>query len=560
MLVSNSLVALERCISASQGRIEPLLFTEEYLFFRERYPLSEEESALLLVTDMALRKWAGPAWRIADSRRSRMAAILSNAAAQFTESELSGQWPATSLPTKGKKPNKPKPKPKGTEEATPVVAPGDSCYPVVTQIPEANLFYMNPKQRLSGRYGTLGFLTPIVELAPQAALSEEVRAYGIFRDRYMGIWRGVFDPIAISFSVSEKKISADVTIFPLVATTDYEEMSELTRNNQLPDKVPFPEESMAILGLSLDPESKTVRELNSLLGVMIPSAGRTGISWLGKWFRVYAGDDPFWAELADVPDEKSVERFFEQQLYRLPVVIEVALASPMGMATFLTSVRAFAESTAPGLLKWESATHNEHPYVIIRTTERDMAGVALDKLALYYSTANNVFIASLNETLLKKAIDRHLGKTAAAATSQEDMNGLHFLGASMGLAVHYRFLELLNALTKREISRIERETAFLALPILNQWRKLFPNQDPIDLHRRLFGITLLAPGYGQYVWNEEYQTYESTVHGFPGKVKEGPGALRPPLESLSTANCGLTFENQGLRARCEMTRQAGARK
>lgn len=552
VLVSNSLVALERCLAASAGNIEPLLFTEEYLFFRERYPAGDEETGLLLVTDMALRKWAGPVWRIADSRRVRMAAVLANANAQFAESQLSGQWPATALPAKGRKPAR-APKPAATAEPAP--APESTCYPVVTNIPEANLFWLSPTGMHSPRYGTMGFLTPIVELAPQAALQAEIEAYNIFRDRYMGIWRGVFDPVAISFTVQGNRLAADFSIFPLVATTDYAEMSELTRNNQLPEKVSFPEESMAILGLSLDPESKTVKELNSLLGVMIPNVGRTGINWLGKWVRIYAGDDPFWADLAEVPNERAVDSFFEKNLYRLPVVLEVALASPMGMATFLTSVRAFAESTAPGLIKWETGTHNDHPYVVVRTTEKDMAGLELDKLGLYYSTVNNVFILTLNEALLKKAIDRHLGKTTSVAASQEDMNGLHFLGASMGLAVHYRFLELANALTRREVSRVEREAAFRALPILNQWKALFPNQDPVDLHRRLFGVTLLAPAYGQYVWNEQYQTFESTVHGFPGQTKEGPGALRPPLESLSTANCGLTFENGGLRARCEVTRQ-----
>lgn len=557
ILVTNSLVALERCLAASSGRIEPLLFTEEYLFFRERYPAGEEETGLLLVTDMALRKWAGPAWRIADSRRVRIAAVLANANAQFAEAQLSGEWPATTLPTKGRKPTRPS---RPVPPAQPAASPDSLCYPVVTNIPEANLFWLSPSGQNSSRYGSLGFLTPIVELAPQSALNAEIEAYNVFRDRYMGIWRGVFDPVAISFQVQENRLAADFSIFPLVATTDYAEVSELTRNSQLPDRVPFPEESMAILGLSLDPESKTVKELNSFLGVMIPSVGRTGINWLGKWVRIYAGDDPFWADLAEVKNERAVDSFFEKNLYRLPVVLEVALASPMGMATFLTSVRAFAESTAPGLIKWETGTHNDHPYVVVRTTERDVAGVALDKLGLYYSTVNNVFILTLNEALLKKAIDRHLGRTTAVASSQEDMNGLHFLGGSMGLALHYRFLELVNALTRREVSRLEREAAFRALPILNEWKTLFPNQDPVDLHRRLFGVTLLAPAYGQYVWNEQYRTFESTVHGFPGGSKEGPGALRPPLESLSTANCGLTFENGGLRARCDVARQPAAKR
>ena len=46
---------------------------------------------------------------------------------------------------------------------------------------------------------------------------------------------------------------------------------------------------------------------------------------------------------------------------------------------------------------------------------------------------------------------------------------------------------------------------------------------------------------------------ESTVFGHPGQPKTGPATL-PGLSRFKAANFGLTFEDQGLRARMELLR------
>ena len=65
------------------------------------------------------------------------------------------------------------------------------------------------------------------------------------------------------------------------------------------------------------------------------------------------------------------------------------------------------------------------------------------------------------------------------------------------------------------------------LPILNEWKRLFPNEDPVKVHERLWHVTLICPGGGKYVWNDQWHTMESTVYGHPGQPKTGPKA--PPL-------------------------------
>jgi hypothetical protein len=48
---------------------------------------------------------------------------------------------------------------------------------------------------------------------------------------------------------------------------------------------------------------------------------------------------------------------------------------------------------------------------------------------------------------------------------------------------------------------------------------------------------------------------ESTVYGHPGQPKSGP-KVSAMLGQFEKANLGVTFEDQGLRGRIELTREA----
>lgn len=96
--------------------------------------------------------------------------------------------------------------------------------------------------------------------------------------------------------------------------------------------------------------------------------------------------------------------------------------------------------------------------------------------------------------------------------------------------------------------------AWSNLPILNEWRHMFPDQNPAELHERLWGVKLVCPGGGKYVWNESRQTIESTVYGSPDDPKLG-SAGPSQLTDFTRGRYGLTFEENGLRARAEMLRK-----
>jgi hypothetical protein len=54
---------------------------------------------------------------------------------------------------------------------------------------------------------------------------------------------------------------------------------------------------------------------------------------------------------------------------------------------------------------------------------------------------------------------------------------------------------------------------------------------------------------------EKYETMASSVYGHPGAPKDGP-ATAPVLENLLSGDFGLTFEEEGLRARAVPERKA----
>ena len=89
-----------------------------------------------------------------------------------------------------------------------------------------------------------------------------------------------------------------------------------------------------------------------------------------------------------------------------------------------------------------------------------------------------------------------------------------------------------------------QSSAWSNLPILNEWKRLYPDCDPVELHERVWNIRLICPGGGRYVWNDKYQTMESTVYGHPGEPKKGPLAA-VALQQFSSGDFGLAFENQG---------------
>ncbi len=547
IVVTNSLFQLKRVVETAAGRSESLVALPEYRFFRDRYRRGSEESGFLIVSDKTIRRWCGPKWRIASSRRMRAAAILSEYQAEFMDDlvhktvephNIHSLWPLADL---------------GTLRAT-------------------------PEGIASSTYGTLGFQTPIAELEFTKVTQAEADAYKRWRDGYQRNWSQFFDPIAVQLSIRKDRLTADVTVMPLIVASDYSAFMDIVSGVELKPAAGDPHAgAIASLALAINTKSKWFQWANNWVE---GPAKVSMMSWMGHAVSIYADDDPFWAELSaaakkkaapapasgsDQPPEDPVEKFFEANVQRLPVAIAAEVKDSLKLTLFLSGLRAFIEQTAPGLVTWTSQEYHGQHYVKIAPTPNGRKSLPVpETFAIYYAATPRLLTFTLNEDLLKRALDReppaetkagqpaHAQPSPAGKTRPPEPRP--WLGKSVALQINRRAIELLEqAFGPREYQSLMQARAWSNLPILNEWRRRYPDRDPVAVEEQVWHTALLCPGGGKYVWNADYQTMESTVYGHPGQPKLGPD-VPAPLENVQWIDFGLTFENRGLRAKAQVNR------
>ncbi len=523
--VSNSTHQLARLAEVKQGEAKSIAALPEYKFFRIRYPLgAADETALLFISDPTIRRWCGPRWRIGDSRRTRARAVMADVQAAQLDPLVNG-----------------------------AVRPG----PVHTAFPTpGDELAIGPSGVVSSTYGTLEFMTPIAEIPLEEVAKAEAESYRRWRDGYQRNWSWAFDPIALKIGLDEKRLSADLSVMPLIMRTEYADFMSIALGGKFEPTDGDRHDALVQLIMAIDHDSRMFRQGNNFASMM---GKAVSLGWIGRWVNVYADDDPFWRELAEVEPDK-VGEFMETNAGRIPVAVRFDVSNPLKLAAFLTSARAFIEQTSPGLTQWESLKYREQPYVRVTPNKnaRDFHD-EYDNVNVYYTAIDNALTITLSEKVLRGAIDRSLdrrktdaGENAHAAAPRP------WLGSNVALRVDDKVLDVVNALARRKYQRAMQIQCWENLPILNQWKRLYPDRDPVEVHRLVWGVELVCPGGGRYAWNDKYRTMESTVYGHPGEPREGPPAP-PVLGGFTGGDFGLTFEHQGLRARARLDRPAPAK-
>lgn len=532
VIVSNSPYQLGRIAAVYHGNDASLATLPEYAFFRDRYPRGDaQESAFLILTDATIRRWCGPRWRIGSSRRTRAAAILAELQARYASSIVKREVKAADL--------------------SPMVRH--------TGLGDVELL---PVGAQSSVYGSLRFMTPLAELDLEKVTTAEADAYRRFRDTYQNNWRAFFDPIAVRLGATATRLSGDLTVMPLIAGTEYRRFIDVTRKGEIPpDAGDSHPESMLHFIMALDHDSQIMSQANAFASTFMRELRIQPFSWVGKTVGVFFDDDPYWQDLAKA---KNRDEFLRRNLHRVPIAFRADVRDALKATVFLSSLRAFVEQTAPNLTRWDSVKHGEFSYVRIAPTDRRMVGDFLpDQFAIYYGVTPEWFIVTPNEAMLKRAIDRHLqrskGHPAQAADEKSGPPASRpplarpWLGKNLGVQANRRTVEAFEMFVHDDYQTAMQLRAWASLPIMNEWKKLYPDRDPLEVHEQIWHARLICPGAGQYVWNEKWLTMESTAYGHPGEPKPGPAAP-PALRNVSAANFGLTFENDGLRARVELER------
>lgn len=493
VVVGNSLPLLQRIANVHAGVGASIASLDEYRFFRSRY-IQGEEDAFVLMTDEAIRKWTGPRWRIAQSRRVRAAAALADTTvrhrdellgvAKNDEKSITTAWVFTG--------------------PTEILREGGSY-----------------RQR---EYGSLDFMTPIAELNFDMVTPAEAAEYNRFRDNFQRRWTRNFDPIAIQIRAKEG-VELDTTIMPLIGGSDYAEIIDLTGGGTLAEGAGDRHDGEIAHAIwHLNPEGRTIKqfELSTLNILAVPDGA---LSWIDGTFEVYADDGDFW-------NSGRTDLYWQA-----PIAIRVGVKKPMALAATLTALRGYVESSAPNLATWTLKKHGDVAYTQVAE------GSSSSGLLFYHSDATALTI-SLREDVLLRAIDRST-KRKSATTTPTNPQG-EWLGGSVAAHFSQGSLQTYMRFFSEDVDSTIREEAYANIPILNEWKKLYPDRDPVEVHRQIFGTTLECPGGKGYQWNEALHTMESVVLGSPGDRR---GEAMEYLPKLGDVDAGVTFENDGLRAR-----------
>lgn len=490
----------------SQGSLD------EYAYFRSLYPVGgDHEAAFVMITDAAIRRLCSPRWRITASRRTRVAGILAELQAEHAEALAAGK----------------------------VNQVKDLA--VKWHVPGAGPFQLTPKGVISTAYNSLNFMTPIAEIPIARVTKREAAAYRTWRNRYQDRWRRYFDPVGIRFSLTDDAIGTDITVMPLIMGTEYNQLVELTRGVTLKPLAGDPHDALLQYVMAVNKKAPLFRMSAGFLMSMNSAIGTDPFSWLGESIAIYMDDDPFWEGLtkSDNPDQ-----YIEDQFYRMPLGIRFASTSALKLTLFLTGIRGMVNQSAPGLVNWETLKHKEQAYVKISPTESSRG--MPEKMAIFYAATPDFLLVTLNEALLKRALDRSLDEKASA--------GPPWLGESANLRAKKKALSVIQKLSARHYRDFLQRQSWGNIPILNALRRAFPGQDPCKVYRRLWHAELRCPGGGAYEWAAAGHTMSSTVYGHPAGPKAGP-AMLPVFEKIIGADAGLTFDGQGARAVMKINRK-----
>jgi hypothetical protein len=488
--VSNSLVQIERLKAVADKKESALGATDEFRFFRNRYPLDAKRSAFVFLSDAAIRRWAGPELRIAASRRTRAFAALG----QMTSQALAGG--------------------KVTDEYESLL--GETLW--------------EGGQMISASYGTMNFMKPSSELGIDTVTEPEKLAYERWRSGYERGWSQVFDPIAISIQNEKEKLGIDLSVMPLTVGSDFEEFIQLCGKAELSDMARWvPDESLLHVALAMDTKGERFRKYNEMLIEFLPGLEINPLAWMTGSVSFDLEKSLFW----EASSYQDFERFLNT-----PLLVRIGSNSRLKLALFMTAIKGMMDTSAPDSVKWQTRKSDAGSYVVVSGEEDEIGSNA----QLYYATLPNALLVSLREDILLRAMRREKHKLT------EDESKSLPAPTQMMLDSSPRFLAGLEGLfdSTDPVRRVQEES-WKALPILNEWHRMFPDKDPVAVQVLHYGEDVFCPGGKGYRWNPGAMTMESVAFGFPAAPRTEPAAM-PGIFDFGNVSTRLRFQDDGLRA------------
>ena len=302
--------------------------------------------------------------------------------------------------------------------------------------------------------------------------------------------------------------------------------------------------------MGLDPANKLASSAVSLASLG-QKFDEKSLAWVSGPVAVYTAEDPFWEELAKSGNSlNSTLIFLMANVQRLPVAAYIQSRDKKALVAFLEELREKVTEYENEPVTWKTREYQKQPYL-----EMHADGLRyLGNLSIYFAATDNGLLLTLSEPLLKRALDRQEAR-AAGVDKGGSSRPETWLGSHVGFEISRSAGETIRKLLEgfQDKGNEMQRKAWNNIPILNEWKRLYPQQDPLKLHERIWHARLIDPAGGEYRWNDHWQTYESSNYGHPGEPKDGPSALLS-VHDLARVRLGLTFEDECFRARAELLR------
>lgn len=420
-------------------------------------------------------------------------------------------------------------------EVTPGVLPSGEC------VPELGELRINTKGVYSSTYGALQAMTPIGELGVDMITAEEKSNYIAFRESYQRQWRRFFDPIALLLTIKSDGLEADLTVRPLIQATTYADMIRTVGNVSLTSGAgDHPDGALLHWISAFDPKEKRIQERGRMAVEFVDSSANP-VDSLGNWISIHLDATAFWQKMIEDAQKPDFTWFhyFAMNTKKFPVVFQAELTDDKALTEWLKSFRRAYDNKA-------IAEFSSTEYKGITCTKVVVTMLGQDPPQFYYAVTPKRFVLAFNEEALYPTLDRILASSAG---------GNQWTGSSVNVQARQEMGGILQAIYRAERDSLMERAAWANIPILNEWRRRYGAESPVEIHEQIWGARLVCPGGGEYVWNDEYQTYESTVFGHPGIQK--PRTLPDMYPDILGADFGLTFEGDadGLRAQMKLSRQ-----
>jgi len=296
-----------------------------------------------------------------------------------------------------------------------------------------------------------------------------------------------------------------------------------------------------------DPHEETVVHMaasfNSFAkGILVSSIGaqhevmRNAMDWLGETVSIFVDWD------------EAIKGFPENwnDVEQLPFGITIELQEGKDEDKLFEFLRNASNVFGHRDGVWSDSSYKKKR---IHSFKHDDFGQEID---VHLVLVGRVLLLSPNLGVVHRAIDREQNGSGAVFSKQDKGN---WLGDHMNVKISGEFTELLEKTFEHEFRRELIYQSWCNVPVLNEWKKHLPQRDSVELHNIMWHQSLIAVDGSGYEWDESLRSMKATHYGPPGEEITPGHSIPPVYRNVKSAAAGVTFVNDGIRARVRIERE-----